>query len=191
MATEMELTLEQTQQGVSYEVSVDPRGFEGIFKDGDGGQYKGLTEGARKEVPSNIMERVDMDSQAESLGLLERIESATNQSFKKPTVIMFNATTRTHIQAHQTQPIASRVKGNDVPAYTERFQDLTLICTKFYSNETEKINKFIRGLPDNIYRNVKASKPKTLDETIELANDLMDQKLLPMRKNLINKRKGG
>ncbi|GJY54782.1 hypothetical protein Tco_0446446 [Tanacetum coccineum] len=60
MPTEMELTLEQTQQGVSYEVSnirvisftmkmeilldptsnklmVDPHGFEGIFKDGDGG----------------------------------------------------------------------------------------------------------------------------------------------------------
>nr|GFC35672.1 hypothetical protein [Tanacetum cinerariifolium] len=33
------------------------------------------------------------------------------------------------------------------------------------------------GLPDNIYGNVKSSKPKTLDETIELANDLMDQKL--------------
>ncbi|GJT60414.1 putative reverse transcriptase domain-containing protein [Tanacetum coccineum] len=42
-----------------------------------------------------------------------------------------------------------KVKGNDVPAYTERFQELTLICTK----------------------------PKMLDETIELANDLMDQKL--------------
>ncbi|GJR35724.1 hypothetical protein Tco_1211408 [Tanacetum coccineum] len=35
--TEMELVLEQTQQGTSYEVSVDPHGFEGIFKDGDGG----------------------------------------------------------------------------------------------------------------------------------------------------------
>nr|GEY59352.1 reverse transcriptase domain-containing protein [Tanacetum cinerariifolium] len=33
------------------------------------------------------------------------------------------------------------------------------------------------GLPDNIYGNVKASKPRTLDETIELANDLMDQQL--------------
>nr|GFD48953.1 hypothetical protein [Tanacetum cinerariifolium] len=30
---------------------------------------------------------------------------------------------------------------------------------------------------DNIYGNVKSLKPKTLDETIELANDLMDQKL--------------
>ncbi|GJY66813.1 putative reverse transcriptase domain-containing protein [Tanacetum coccineum] len=30
---------------------------------------------------------------------------------------------------------------------------------------------------DNIYGNVKSARPKTLDETIELANDLMDQKL--------------
>ncbi|GJT14954.1 reverse transcriptase domain-containing protein [Tanacetum coccineum] len=70
-----------------------------------------------------------------------------------------------------------KVKGNDVPSYTQRFQELTLICTKFCANETEKINKYIRGLPDNNYGNVKSSKPKTLDETIELANDLMDQKL--------------
>ncbi|GJT40467.1 putative reverse transcriptase domain-containing protein [Tanacetum coccineum] len=55
--------------------------------------------------------------------------------------------------------------------------DIELWNLKFYANETEKINKYICGLPDNIYGNVKSSKPKTLDETIELANDLMDQKL--------------
>ncbi|GJY03581.1 putative reverse transcriptase domain-containing protein [Tanacetum coccineum] len=82
-----------------------------------------------------------------------------------------------------------KVKGNDVPAYTERFQELTLICTKFCANETEKINKYIRGLPDNIYGNVKSSKPKTLDETIELANDLMDQKLRTYAEKSDNKRK--
>nr|GEU94107.1 ribonuclease H-like domain-containing protein [Tanacetum cinerariifolium] len=69
-----------------------------------------------------------------------------------------------------------RVKENNVPAYTERFQELTLICTKFVADETEKIDKYVSGLPDNIYGSVKASKPKMLDETIELDNDLMDQK---------------
>ncbi|GJT12835.1 reverse transcriptase domain-containing protein [Tanacetum coccineum] len=70
-----------------------------------------------------------------------------------------------------------KVKGNDVPTYTERFQELTLICTKFVANETEKIDKYISGLLDNIYGSVKSSRPKTLDETIELANGFMDQKL--------------
>ncbi|GKB02653.1 putative reverse transcriptase domain-containing protein [Tanacetum coccineum] len=70
-----------------------------------------------------------------------------------------------------------KVKGNDVPAYTKRFQELTLICTKFVANETKKVDKYISGLPDNIYGNVKSARPKMLDETFELANDLMDQKL--------------
>ncbi|GKE95020.1 putative reverse transcriptase domain-containing protein, partial [Tanacetum coccineum] len=82
-----------------------------------------------------------------------------------------------------------KVKGNDVPSYTQCFKELTLICTKFCANETEKVNKYIRGLPDNIYGNVKSSKPKTLDETIELANDLMDQKLRTYAEKSDNKRK--
>nr|GFA56604.1 reverse transcriptase domain-containing protein [Tanacetum cinerariifolium] len=70
-----------------------------------------------------------------------------------------------------------RVKGNDVAAYTQRFQELALMCTKFLADETEKVDKYISGLPDNIHRNVMFTRPKTLDETIKLANDLMDKKL--------------
>ncbi|GJW72330.1 putative reverse transcriptase domain-containing protein [Tanacetum coccineum] len=44
-----------------------------------------------------------------------------------------------------------------------------------------EVNKTSVDLPDKIYGNadkhVKSARPKTLDETIELANDLMDQKL--------------
>nr|GEU35957.1 hypothetical protein [Tanacetum cinerariifolium] len=36
-----------------------------------------------------------------------------------------------------------KVKGNDVGGYTQRFQELALMCTKFISNETEKVNKTI------------------------------------------------
>ncbi|GJZ90052.1 putative reverse transcriptase domain-containing protein [Tanacetum coccineum] len=83
-----------------------------------------------------------------------------------------------------------KVKRNDVPAYTERFQELTLICTKFVANETEKVDKYISGLPDNIYRNAKSARPKTLDETIKLANDLMDKKVRTYAKRQSdNKRK--
>nr|GEX59269.1 reverse transcriptase domain-containing protein [Tanacetum cinerariifolium] len=65
-----------------------------------------------------------------------------------------------------------KVKGNDVGSYTQRFQELALICTKFVSDEKDKV-----GLLDNIHGNVMSARPKTLDEAIELANDLMDQKL--------------
>nr|GEZ44306.1 hypothetical protein [Tanacetum cinerariifolium] len=82
-----------------------------------------------------------------------------------------------------------KVKGNDVPTYTNRFQELTLICTKFVANENEKIDKYISGLQDSIYGNVNSSKPRTLDETIKLTNDLMDQKLSTYAKRADNKRK--
>nr|GFB31454.1 putative reverse transcriptase domain-containing protein [Tanacetum cinerariifolium] len=82
-----------------------------------------------------------------------------------------------------------KVKGNDVPTYTNCFKELTLICTKFVANENEKIDKYINGLSDSNYGNVKSSKPKTLDETIELTNDLMDQKLRTYAERADNKRK--
>nr|GFB46456.1 hypothetical protein [Tanacetum cinerariifolium] len=82
-----------------------------------------------------------------------------------------------------------KVKGNDVPTYINCFQELTLICTKFVANENEKIDKYISGLPYSIYGNVRSSKPRTLDETIELTNDLMDQKLRNYAKRADNKRK--
>nr|GFC80057.1 hypothetical protein [Tanacetum cinerariifolium] len=70
-----------------------------------------------------------------------------------------------------------KVKGNEVTTYTQRFQELALMCTKFLADETEKVDKYISGLPDNIHGNVMSVRPKSLDETIELANDLMYQKL--------------
>nr|GEW72476.1 hypothetical protein [Tanacetum cinerariifolium] len=82
-----------------------------------------------------------------------------------------------------------KVKGNNVPTYTNRFQELTLICTKFVANENEKIDTYISRLPDSIYGNVRSSKPRTLDETIELTNDLMDQKLRTYTERADNKRK--
>ncbi|GKE52124.1 hypothetical protein Tco_1487280, partial [Tanacetum coccineum] len=54
----------------------------------------------------------------------------------------------------------------------------------------KKVDKYISGLPDNIFENVKSARPKTLDETIKLANDLMDQKLCTYTKSQSdNKRK--
>ncbi|GJZ84971.1 putative reverse transcriptase domain-containing protein [Tanacetum coccineum] len=36
-----------------------------------------------------------------------------------------------------------KVRGNDVAAYTQCFQELALMCTKFLANETAKIDKYI------------------------------------------------
>nr|GEY27070.1 reverse transcriptase domain-containing protein [Tanacetum cinerariifolium] len=70
-----------------------------------------------------------------------------------------------------------KVKGNDVAAYTRCFNEIALMCTKFLADDTEKVYMYISGLPDNIHGNVMSARPKTLDDAIELANDLIYQKL--------------
>nr|GEU87803.1 putative reverse transcriptase domain-containing protein [Tanacetum cinerariifolium] len=55
--------------------------------------------------------------------------------------------------------------------------EIELWNLKFLVDETEKVDKYISGLPDNIHRNFMSARPKTLDKAIKLANDLMDQKL--------------
>nr|GEV25537.1 putative reverse transcriptase domain-containing protein [Tanacetum cinerariifolium] len=61
--------------------------------------------------------------------------------------------------------------------WIEKMESVFQISGCAIENQAEKIDKYVIRLPDNIYGSVKASKPKTLDETIKLANELMDQKL--------------
>nr|GEY56521.1 putative reverse transcriptase domain-containing protein [Tanacetum cinerariifolium] len=78
----------------------------------------------------------------------------------------------------------SQIRSLGLDAYLMTWEVLKKKMTdKYYpQDEIKKLEielwnlKYV-GLPDNIYDNVKASKPKTLCETIELDNDLMDQKL--------------
>ncbi|GKA38952.1 putative reverse transcriptase domain-containing protein [Tanacetum coccineum] len=50
---------------------------------------------------------------------------------------------------------------------------------EMFLEETDQVEKYVGGLPDMIQGSVMASKPKTMQEAIEIANDLMDQKIWP------------
>nr|GEZ69339.1 hypothetical protein [Tanacetum cinerariifolium] len=70
-----------------------------------------------------------------------------------------------------------KVKGTDLASYTQRFQELALLCGRMFSEESDKIEKYIGGLPDMIHRSVVASKPRTMQEAVEIATELMDKKI--------------
>ncbi|GJU36982.1 putative reverse transcriptase domain-containing protein [Tanacetum coccineum] len=70
-----------------------------------------------------------------------------------------------------------KVKGTDVVGYTQRFQELALMCGRMFPEESDEVEKYVGGLPDMIQGNVMSARPKTMQEAIELANDLMDQKV--------------
>ncbi|GJR58971.1 reverse transcriptase domain-containing protein [Tanacetum coccineum] len=84
---------------------------------------------------------------------------------------------RNEIQKIETELWNLTMKNNDLIAYTQRFQELTMMCTKMAPKEEDRVEKFIRGLPDNIQGNVIAAEPTRLQDAIRIANNLMDQKL--------------
>ncbi|GKE36481.1 putative reverse transcriptase domain-containing protein, partial [Tanacetum coccineum] len=81
-------------------------------------------------------------------------------------------------------------EGNYLTAYNQRFQELTLLCTKMVPEEEDQVEKYIRGLPDNIQGNVIATEPTRLHYAIRIVNNLMDQRLKGyIVKNAKNKRR--
>nr|GFD24353.1 hypothetical protein [Tanacetum cinerariifolium] len=70
-----------------------------------------------------------------------------------------------------------KVKGTDLASYTQRFQELALLCGRMFFGESDKVEKYVGGLPDMIYGSVVASKLKTTQEAIEIATELMDKKV--------------
>nr|GEZ06967.1 hypothetical protein [Tanacetum cinerariifolium] len=70
-----------------------------------------------------------------------------------------------------------KVKGTDLASYTQRYQELALLCGRMFSEESDKIEKYAEGLPYMIHGSVVALKPKTMQEAIEIATELMDKKI--------------
>nr|GEX60997.1 hypothetical protein [Tanacetum cinerariifolium] len=44
-----------------------------------------------------------------------------------------------------------KVKGTDVVAYRQRFQELALMCDRMFSKEIDKVERYVVGLPDTIH----------------------------------------
>ncbi|GJW99342.1 putative reverse transcriptase domain-containing protein, partial [Tanacetum coccineum] len=84
---------------------------------------------------------------------------------------------RNEIQKMETELWNLTVKGNDLTAYTQRFQELILLCTRMVPDEEDRVERFIGGLPDNIQGNVIAANPARLQDVVRIANQLMDKKL--------------
>ncbi|GJZ32657.1 putative reverse transcriptase domain-containing protein [Tanacetum coccineum] len=83
-----------------------------------------------------------------------------------------------------------KVKGTDVIGYNQRFQELALLCVRMFLEESDKIERYVGGLPDMIHGNIVASNPKTMQEAVEMATELMDKKVITIaERQAENKRK--
>ncbi|GJT24474.1 hypothetical protein Tco_0894411 [Tanacetum coccineum] len=83
------------------------------------------------------------------------------------------------------------VNGNDLKTYVRRFQELETLCPTMVPDYEKMMEVFIGGLPRSIEGNVTTSKPQTLEESINIAQRLMDQvtKHTPVQVSSDHKRK--
>ncbi|GJV64709.1 reverse transcriptase domain-containing protein [Tanacetum coccineum] len=99
-----------------------------------------------------------------------RIEEAykiTWVEFKK--LLIKKYCPRTEVQKTKDEFYHLTVKGNDLKTYVRRFQELATLCPTMVPDSEKMIEVFIGGLPRSIEGNVTASKPKTLEEAINIA----------------------
>ncbi|GKA26245.1 putative reverse transcriptase domain-containing protein [Tanacetum coccineum] len=82
-----------------------------------------------------------------------------------------------------------KVKGTNLTAYNQRFQELILLCPEMVPNTDWLLERYIEGLPLNIKGNVTSSKPVDLHEAIEMAQGLMYQVVQELGENSGDKRK--
>ncbi|GJT95591.1 putative reverse transcriptase domain-containing protein [Tanacetum coccineum] len=69
-----------------------------------------------------------------------------------------------------------KVKEYNIVAYTQRFNELALMCPRMVEPERVKVDAYIWGLTDNIKGEVTSSKPANLNEAVRMAHKVMEQK---------------
>ncbi|GJS82269.1 putative reverse transcriptase domain-containing protein [Tanacetum coccineum] len=120
------------------------------------------------------------------------IRECTYQDFMKCQPLFFKGTEGVVdlTQWFERMEIVFRIMTNEV-AYAMTWTDLkkkmtTKYCPRneikkieaelMFPEETDKIERYVGRMPDLIYSSVVASKPKTMQEAIEMATELMDRR---------------
>ncbi|GJX14494.1 putative reverse transcriptase domain-containing protein [Tanacetum coccineum] len=109
-------------------------------------------EGVNEQSDRRMAEALRVRDAVRNLGPLMGDEGEQEEELMKLMTEVYCP--RNEVQKMETELWNLAVKGNDLTAYTTRFQELVLLCTRMVPNEEDKVKRFIRGLPDNIQGNV-------------------------------------
>nr|GEU30405.1 zinc finger, CCHC-type [Tanacetum cinerariifolium] len=91
--------------------------------------------------------------------------------------------------------IWTKLKKKTTDKYCQRgdilkLEELALMCTRMFPEESDKIERYVGGLSDMIHESVMASKPKTMQDVVKFATELMDKKICTFaERQTENKRK--
>ena len=104
---------------------------------------------------------------------MEEAYSTSWEDFKKAMVKKYCS--RSDLRKLDTEFYYLAVKGSDLATYVRRFQELKVFCAHMVPDNEKLLEKFIGGLPASIQGNVTSYNAETLDDTISMAERLMDQ----------------
>ncbi|GJR84113.1 putative reverse transcriptase domain-containing protein [Tanacetum coccineum] len=82
-----------------------------------------------------------------------------------------------------------KVKEYNIVAYTQRFNELDLMCPRMVEPENVKVKAYIRGLSDNIKGEVTSSKLAHLNEAVCMAHKLMEKKAQARNERILDNKK--
>ncbi|GJW75526.1 putative reverse transcriptase domain-containing protein [Tanacetum coccineum] len=128
------------------------------------------------QLPTNIVSRALTwwNTQVATLGLAE----ANGKSWDDMKKMMLEEfCPEEEISRMEDELRNLRLRDHDIAAYTNRFNELVLLCPEVVPSTKKKISQYIKGLPSYIQGETYSSKPTTLNEAIRMAHGLMEHKV--------------
>ncbi|GKC20003.1 hypothetical protein Tco_1022153 [Tanacetum coccineum] len=144
-----------------------------------------IRQGVADALAATCADRSVMDGWFERMETVFRISNCTVENQIKFATCTLLRSALTWWNAHV------RTVGHDI-AYAMTWTNLKKMMTDKYCprgvvkklevemmfhEESDMIEKYVGGLPDMIHGSVMASKPKTMQDAIEFATELMDKKI--------------
>ncbi|GJR91384.1 putative reverse transcriptase domain-containing protein [Tanacetum coccineum] len=118
-------------------------------------------------------ERMETVFRISNCSMENQIKCATS-TLLRSTLTWWNSNAKTvgHDVAHAMTWIDLKKKMTDRYCLRGEIKKLEM-----FPEESDKIEKYVGGLPDVIHRSVMASKPKSMQDAIEFATELIDKKI--------------
>nr|GFB62773.1 hypothetical protein [Tanacetum cinerariifolium] len=147
------------------------------------------------------------DTQGRQMDIFQRVEALGHLATALGEIRAFQAREQARAGALTWWNSYVRIVGNDAAYVMTRIElkkkmadkywpknEMKKIETEFWNlevqEESDRVKRYIGGIPDSIHGSVAASKPKTMQEAIEMATGLMDKKIRTYaERHAANKRK--
>ncbi|GKB55239.1 reverse transcriptase domain-containing protein [Tanacetum coccineum] len=114
------------------------------------------------------------NSQVATLGL--EVENGKSWTKVKQTMIDEFCPTE-EVQRLEDELRHLKLRDMDIAAYTERFNELALLCPDVFPNEKKKVELYIKGLLEIIKGETTSSSPTMLNDAVRMTHTLMEQKI--------------